>query len=220
MSLFATYSAENYEFILTPAGYIALIVIMLLAFSGIFFFRGSSQKQIKTKQLVVSALAMGLAVVASYLKLAHLPFGGSITLFSMFFICFIGTLYGTRIGILAAVAYGLLQLILDPYIYTPVQMLLDYPIAFGALGLSGIFSNKKHGLVLGYVTGVIGRLIFHIISGYIFFASFAPEGMNPFVYTVGYNASYIIPELIATVIVISIPAVSSGLLQIKKMAFE
>ena len=219
MSLFTTYSAENYEYSLTAAGYIALAVIMLLFLAGIFVF-SKSTKQLKTKQLVFSALAMALAMVTSYLKLASLPFGGSITLFSMFFICLIGYLYGTRVGLMTAIAYGFLQLIIDPYIYSPVQMLLDYPLAFGALGLSGIFSNKKHGLVLGYAIGVVGRYIFHVLSGYIFFASYAPEGMNPFLYTLTYNATYIVPELIATVILLSIPAVSKGLKQVKIMAFE
>lgn len=220
MSLFVTYSADDYEYLLTPAGYIALVVIMLLVLAGVFFFNKSSKSQLKTKQLVFSALAMGLGMVTSYLKIADLPFGGSITLFSMFFICFVGYLYGTRVGLTTAVAYGILQLIIDPYIYAPVQILLDYPLAFGALGLSGIFSGKKHGLVLGYIVGVIGRYLFHVLSGYIFFASYAPEGMNPLLYTLGYNATYIVPELVATVILLCIPAVSKGLLQVKKIAFE
>lgn len=220
MSLFVTYSADDYEYLLTPAGYIALVVIMLLVLAGVFFFNKSSKSQLKTKQLVFSALAMGLGMVTSYLKIADLPFGGSITLFSMFFICFVGYLYGTRVGLTTAVAYGILQLIIDPYIYAPVQILLDYPLAFGALGLSGIFSGKKHGLVIGYIVGVIGRYLFHVLSGYIFFASYAPEGMNPLLYTLGYNATYIVPELIATIIILCIPAVSKGLLQVKKIAFE
>lgn len=220
MSLFVTYSADDYEYLLTPAGYIALVVIMLLVLAGVFFFNKSSKSQLKTKQLVFSALAMALGMVTSYLKIADLPFGGSITLFSMFFICFVGYLYGTRVGLTTAIAYGILQLIIDPYIYAPVQILLDYPLAFGALGLSGIFSGKKHGLVIGYIVGVFGRYLFHVLSGYIFFASYAPEGMNPLLYTLGYNATYIVPELIATVIILCIPAVSKGLLQVKKIAFE
>lgn len=220
MSLFVTYSADDYEYLLTPAGYIALVVIMLLVLAGVFFFNKSSKSQLKTKQLVFSALAMGLGMVTSYLKIADLPFGGSITLFSMFFICFVGYLYGTRVGITTAIAYGILQLIIDPYIFAPVQILLDYPLAFGALGLSGIFSGKKHGLVIGYIVGVFGRYLFHVLSGYIFFASYAPEGMNPLLYTLGYNATYIVPELIATIVILCIPAVSKGLLQVKKIAFE
>lgn len=73
--------------------------------------------------------------------------GGSVTLFSMLFICCIGYWYGLRTGIMTGVAYGLLQLISDPYIISLPQMITDYILAFGALGLSGIFCNKKNGLV-------------------------------------------------------------------------
>lgn len=112
---------------------------------------------------------MALAMVTSFMKIVSLPFGGSITLFSMLFICLIGYVYGVRAGVMTGVAYGMLQLITGPYIFAPLQVLLDYPLAFGALGLSGLLSNKKHGLVTGYVVGVAGRYLCHVISGYIFF---------------------------------------------------
>lgn len=217
MSFFLTQGED--EFLLTPAGYIALIIIMLLIFGCIYLIKGDNKKT-SPKQLVFCAVAMALALVTSYLKVASLPFGGSITLFSMFFIVLIGYLYGPSIGITAGIAYGILQLIMEPYIYHPIQVLLDYPLAFGALGISGLFSNKKNGLVIGYLVGVIGRYIFHVLSGYIFFASYAPEGTNPLIYTLGYNATYIVPEMIATIIILLIPAVTKGISYIKKLAAE
>ncbi len=220
MSFFVTYSPEDYEYLLTPAGYIALIVLMLIVLSAVFFLSRSTRKQMKTRQLVISALAMALAMVTSYIKFASLPFGGSITLFSMFFICFIGYLYGLKAGLLTGIAYGILQLIIEPYIYSPVQMLMDYPLAFGALGLSGIFTAKKNGLIMGCILGMLGRYLFHVISGYIFFGSYAPEGMNPMVYTLGYNATYILPELAATIVLLCVPAIRKGLAQVKIMANE
>ena len=119
---------------------------------------------------------------------------------------------------MTGVAYGILQLIIEPYIYAPLQVLLDYPLAFGALGLSGFFSKKKFGLTTGVIVGILGRYICHVISGYVFFASYAPEGMNPMIYTLGYNATYIVPELIATVIVVSLPPVMKALKYVKTMA--
>lgn len=178
----------------------------------------SESKKFQTRQLVFCAGAMALAMVTSFIKFASLPFGGSITLFSMFFICLAGYLYGVKAGIMTGVAYGILQLITGPYIYAPLQVLLDYPLAFGALGLSGLFSNKKHGLITGYAAGVAGRYICHVISGYIFFASYAPEGKNPFIYTLSYNATYIVPELVFTVIVLMMPPVMSAIGQIKRQA--
>ncbi len=190
---------------------IAVLLIAMAAFSG-------SQRNVQVKQLTFSAMAVTLGIVTSFIKFAHLPFGGSITLFSMFFVCLIGYMYGTKAGIMTGIAYGLLQLIVDPMIMHPVQVLLDYPLAFGFLGATGVFSKAKNGLLKGYVFGVFGRYLCHVISGVIFFWMYAPEGMNTVVYSFGYNATYILPETIATVALLLVPAIQRGLLEVKRMA--
>ncbi|MDD3413212.1 MAG: energy-coupled thiamine transporter ThiT [Lachnospiraceae bacterium] len=220
MSFFLNYSAEDYEYLLTPAGYVLLTLIMLLVLLSTHFIERKKTPKMSTKSLVYCSAAMALATVTSFIKFGSLPFGGSITLFSMFFVCFIGYLYGPTIGITTGIAYGLLQLVVEPYIFHPLQVILDYPLAFGCLGLSGFFMSKKHGLAIGYVVAVIGRYLCHVVSGYLFFAEYAPENMNPFVYTLYYNATYLVPELILTLILLFIPAVMKGLGQVKKMATE
>lgn len=219
MSMFLIYDAENYEYILQPAGYglLALLLIGLLL-SIRFFGKNESSVPMKTKQLVFCAVSIALATVTSFIKLASLPFGGSITLFSMFFVSLIGYFYGTKTGLITGVAYGVLQLITGPYIYAPLQVIFDYPLAFGALGLSGFFRHKKHGLVIGYIAGVTGRYLCHVISGYIFFAEFAPEGMNPLIHTLSYNLTYILPEMLVTVLILYIPAVYQAVGQVKRQA--
>ena len=218
MSFFLTYDAENWEYHLTTPGYVVLVILMVAALVIPIVLSRKNSKKMSAKQLTFCAVAMALALVTSFIKVASLPMGGSITLFSMFFMCFIGYLYGPKIGIMTGVAYGILQLIIEPYIYAPLQVLLDYPLAFGALGLSGFFSKKKFGLTTGVIVGILGRYICHVVSGYVFFASYAPEGMNPMIYTLGYNATYIVPELIATVIVVSLPPVMKALKYVKTMA--
>ena len=218
MSFFLTYDAENWEYHLTTPGYVVLVILMVAALVIPIVLSRKNSKKMSAKQLTFCAVAMALALVTSFIKVASLPMGGSITLFSMFFMCFIGYLYGPKIGIMTGVAYGILQLIIEPYIYAPLQVLLDYPLDFGALGLSGFFSKKKFGLTTGVIVGILGRYICHVISGYVFFASYAPEGMNPMIYTLGYNATYIVPELIATVIVVSLPPVMKALKYVKTMA--
>ena len=218
MSFFLTYDAENWEYHLTTPGYVVLVILMVAALVIPIVLSRKNSKKMSAKQLTFCAVAMALALVTSFIKVASLPMGGSITLFSMFFMCFIGYLYGPKIGIMTGVAYGILQLIIEPYIYAPLQVLLDYPLAFGALGLSGFFSKKKFGLTTGVIVGILGRYICHVISCYVFFASYAPEGMNPMIYTLGYNATYIVPELIATVIVVSLPPVMKALKYVKTMA--
>ncbi len=169
------------------------------------------------KQLTFSALSIALAVVTSYIKFGSLPFGGSITLFSMFFICLTGYLFGTKAGLITGGAYGILQFIIEPYVFHPIQVLLDYPLAFGALGLAGVFCNSKAGLIKGVILGMAGRYICHVLSGYIFFADYAGSS-NSILYTLGYNATYIVPEMIATVILLLIPPVSNVLKEVKRMA--
>ena len=146
MSLFVQKVTDEWgtSYALTGLGYGALVALMIVLLLLACFLSG--EKKIKTKQLVFSAVAMALAMITSFLKLFDAPMGGSVTLFSMLFICCIGYWYGLRAGLMTGVAYGLLQLISDPYIISLPQMITDYLLAFGALGLSGLFCNKKNGL--------------------------------------------------------------------------
>lgn len=173
-----------------------------------------------TKKLVYSALGIALALVTSYIKLWEMPMGGSVTLLSMFFICLIGYWFDAGYGIVTGVAFGLLQFIIDPYMLSIPQVLFDYPLAFGALGLSGFFSNKKYGLQIGYVIGVAGRFLFSTLSGVIYFADYAPDGMNPWIYSMAYQGMYLGAEMILTLVLISIPVVSKALLRLKQQALE
>lgn len=212
----------NY-FELTGAGYGILIACMAALLLAACFLSGKTQegKKIKlgTKQLVFSSMAMALAMVTSMIKLVDMPMGGSVTLFSMFFICLIGYWYGLKGGLMTAVAYGFLQLIVDPYIISIPQMLTDYIFAFGALGLSGIFSKSRYGLLKGYVAGVLGRYFFTFLSGMIFFGSYASSyNMTAPVYSLVYNGSDIGLEALFTLMLAALPPVSRGLDRVRKMA--
>ncbi len=197
------------------------VIAVLLVVAAIMRHRNSDKKKsLTTRQLVYSAVAIALAVVCSMIKLFEMPMGGSVTLLSMLFVVLIAYWYGPYVGIMTAVAYGLVQFVTEPIFYTIPQMLLDYPLAFGALGLAGFFHKKKYGLQIGYLVGVVGRFIFATISGVVFFAAYAPEGMNPLVYSMGYQASYLVPEAVVTLIIISIPPVAKALAHVKKQAVE
>lgn len=173
-----------------------------------------------TKKLVYSALGIALALVTSYIKLWEMPMGGSVTLLSMLFVCLIGYWFGLKYGLITGIAFGLLQFIINPYMLSIPQVILDYPFAFGALGLSGLFCNKKFGLQIGYVVGVVGRFVCSTLSGVIFFANYAPKGMNPWVYSIAYQGSYIGAELVLTLIIISIPPVANALSLVKSKTKE
>ncbi len=216
-------SWEEDVFQLTPAGIITVVVLIiaLIALALILQPKDVKSKKFTTKQLVFSAVAMALATVTSMLKIFEFPMGGSVTLFSMFFVVLIGYWYGPKAGLMTGFAYGLLQFVLDPVFYSVPQMIVDYPLAFGALGLSGFFSNKKYGLQIGYVAGILGRFVFAFLSGLLFFAAYAEgSGMSAPLYSFCYNGSYIAAEGIITLIILCIPPVANGLKYVKKMALE
>lgn len=179
-------------------------------------------KPFQAKSLAFSGIMIALATVISVcIKLPSLPLGGSVTLFSMLIICLIGYCYGPVVGLTAAFAYGILQFIVGPYVVHPIQVILDFPLAFGALGLSGLFYQSKHGLIKGYCVGVLGRFIVHCISGVIFYTEYVGNfgGDVAAIWTgIVYNMTYIVPEFVATIILLAIPAVRNTLAHIKQIA--
>lgn len=182
----------------------------------------SKERKITTKQIVFAAMAIALAaIVATVIKLPSLPNGGSVTLFSMLLVTMVGYWYGPMVGITAAIGFGILQFITGPYVVHPIQVILDYPLAFGALGISGFFSGKKNGLLKGYIAGVLGRFFFASVSGLIFYTVYVEslgENMVAVWASLVYNMTYILPEAAITILLISIPAVKTALGKIKEMA--
>ena len=157
------------------------------------------QKQGKAdvRALTYGALCMAMSFVLSYIKLYSMPLGGSVTLASMLPLLWYSNKFGVRSGLIAGAAYGLLQLIQKPEIYHWVQVLLDYPLAFAALGLAGCVKN----LQLGSLIGVAGRWVCHILSGAIFFAEWVPAGWaNAWVYSAAYNGAYLLVDLVICIV--------------------
>ena len=216
----------------TTLGNVLLVIVLIALLCGaVWFARKYAVKQtspdtaVKTsrltvKQLAFCAVSIALATVLSNIKLFHFPTGGSITLLSMLVICLPGYFFGLGAGLMSAVAYGVLQLLIDPYVLYPMQLVIDYLLAFGALGLSGLFTNAKAGLIKGYIAGILGRYVFVVISGWIFFGSYAWEGWGAFAYSLVYNGIYIFAEAIVTIIILSIPAVRNSIARVKVMAIS
>ncbi len=202
---------------LTTAGYV-LTAVAVFALLIVISALANKNKKVSAKQLAFAAVALALATVCSNIRLFRLPMGGAITLFSMLFVTLIGYWYGSAVGLMAGVAYGLLQMIFDTYVVSLPQVLLDYPLAFGALGLSGFFSEKKNGLIIGYLVAITGRFFFSVLSGVVFFGMYAPEGMSPLAYSAAYNGSIMYGEGILTIIILMIPAVKSALATVKDQA--
>jgi thiamine transporter len=158
------------------------------------------RKSILSTKVIAEIVAfVALASALSYVKIFSLPQGGSVTAGSMVPILWLALRRGPKIGIFSATVYGCVQLVIEPFIYHPAQVLLDYPLAFGMLGLAGFFQKRPF---LGVNVGIAGRFIMHFISGVVFFGSYAPEGMSPIVYSAIYNGGYLLPELVISIYIV------------------
>ena len=200
----------------TTLGNVCLVIlILILLFLAAGFIRKRSKK-LSVQQLAFCAVSIALGTVLSNIKVFSFPTGGSITLLSMLIICLPGYWFGMGAGILTGIAYGVLQMLFDPYILFPAQLVVDYLLAFGALGLSGLFYKRKNGLIPGYVVAVLGRDAFAVLSGWLFFGIYAWEGWNPLPYSLVYNAIYIFAEAGVTIVVLLLPPVRKALDMVKK----
>lgn len=224
MSHFIT--SEDGYYALTKAGYISLVILLVFVMLVTAFIVDKKQasRKFNTKQLTFAGIALALAFVTSYIKY-ELPMGGSVTLFSMFFICCTGYFYGVKVGITTAFAYSILEFMQTgaSYFLTPFQVCCDYFFAFTALGIAGIWYTKKHGLTIGYIAACLARGLFHTIGGYLYWMDYMPEWFPKSltsVYSIIYNYSYILTEMIITLIVINLPPVKKALEKVKEIALS
>ena len=197
----------------------------------------------RTQAITVSAIMIAFAVAISAICAAipflNLPFGGGFTIASMLPIILVAYMFGTKWGILTAFTYSIMQMLLGfntvSSFFLPgdsqmlwyraiIVCLIDYVIAYTVLGLGGIFRKKfspTKAIVLGSVFAISLRYLAHIISGAIFFGSwaewfFTQEGFYSWgqsildtfsggslalIYSIIYNGTYMIPEIIITAIV-------------------
>jgi thiamine transporter len=158
------------------AGLVILIVVLIRV----------KKVKLDTRAITYIGIALALATILKMLRLYHFPEGGSITMGSMIPILLMAFFYGPEIGFLTGFLYGIITLILDPYILHPIQVLFDYPLPFIALGLAGYFRNHKFP---GAIVAIVARYLCHFISGVAFFGSFAPEGMSPVIYSLSVNGT-------------------------------
>ena len=197
MGLLPERSVFMNELLTHPAAAFALIGVLTLILGGLYF----RHVHLSTRTLVNMSLMLAITVVLHQIKLFHMSQGGSVTAGSMVPLLFIAYRYGAGIGSLAGFLYGLINLLSNPFIVHPVQVLFDYPLPYMAMGLAGLW--KEH-LYAGTALAFTGRFICHFISGVVFFASYAPQGMNPMVYSFTANAAYLLPEFIICCIILKL----------------
>lgn len=177
------------EIFAQPMVLLSLLGVLVMAVSLLRI----RQEKIDLRVLVTTAMLLALAVVLEQVRLFHMPQGGSVTAGAMVPLLFIAYRFGVGTGLLAGFVYGIINMVQDPFILHPVQVLFDYPLPFMAMGLAGLM--RQH-LYLGTAMAFCARFLCHFISGFVFFASYAPEGMSPVMYSLIFNVTYLVPEML------------------------
>lgn len=162
----------------------------------------------RVKVLVECAVMVALATVLSLIKLYELPYGGSVTAASMLPILIIAYRHGTGVGLGTALVYGVIQQLLSlktlgyvsTWQSTVAVIMLDYVVAFAVIGLGGIFRKKGRSAASAILWGgffvCILRYICHVISGATVWAGISIPTKAALIFSLSYNATYMIPETI------------------------
>lgn len=157
----------------------------------------------KTRMIAEAGVAIAIAQVLSFITLFHMPQGGSIKAASMVPLMIFAYRWGGTRGILAGVVYGVLHFLLGfKSSIHYLSIILDYLVAYGVIGVCGYFKDNIVGLVSGSIIAIAFRWLASVTSGAVVFASYAPQGQNPWIYSMIYNASYMIPDGIINIIVL------------------
>ncbi len=166
-------------------------------------------KKWNTRKLVEAGIMLALSMILSQIKVYRAINGGSVTAGSMIPVMIFAMRWGASSGIIVGASFGILKMIFGGWIYSPIQAILEYPMAFGFLGLAGIFSNQLDPrvnsnyfkLIISIFMSIAGRFICHLLAGVIFFGDTLPEGINVWYSSALYQSTYLIPEFIISVLI-------------------
>ncbi|MDO4867221.1 MAG: energy-coupled thiamine transporter ThiT, partial [Clostridia bacterium] len=219
------------------------VVIAALVVAAILLALSTKNAKWNSRQISMGAMCIAIAFVLSCIRLFRMPQGGSITPAAMLPLILFMVACGPLKGFVVGCAYGLLQLITDPYVIHPIQLLVDYPLAYGAMILGCLAMPRQKegskllkltddkGTTTGYVESMptrmsirlpiavllagIGRYIMAVLSGAIFFSEYAGE-QNAWVYSLVYNISYLGPDTLVCMLIACIPGMPRLVEMIRK----
>lgn len=191
------------KFAETP-GRVWIAVAALAAIAAILIAVSRSSKRWNSKMVAMGALSIALSFVLSCIRLFRMPTHGSVTPGSMLPLMLFAASYGIGPGLLAGLAYGVLQYFQDPQWLNTWQFIFDYLIAFSALGLAGIaWKKSSKWLYLSIPIAVLGRAVSAILAGIMWAYEYFDYGLkignmefsSPILYSIVYNGVYLIPEM-------------------------
>ena len=172
-----------------------IILVVLVALAAVLLGITRTGKKWNAKMLSYGALSIALSFVLSCIRLYRMPQGGSVTPASMLPLMLFAAAYGVGPGMLAGLAYGVLQYLQGGWFANIWQFALDYLLAFAALGLVGLFrSDKKPWLLyVGMVVAALGRALSATLAGILFWDT-APLA------SLIYNGTYLIPDTLICIL--------------------
>lgn len=210
-------TTENAMLYVSAAALIAVIAVVAV-FTGRSFKNGYDSKSI-----AYAAVCIAASFALSYIKFFQMPQGGSITLVSLLPLMIYSYMFGVKKGVAAGAVYGVLQAVQDPWIIHPAQFFLDYPIAFAAAGLAGIFARLKQleklpqvQFALGAVAATVLRFASHVLAGVFAFSEYSTLD-NVWAYSMAYNSFVFVDIAITVVAGAIIFSVKSFAAQVKRI---
>ncbi|HET7522117.1 MAG TPA: energy-coupled thiamine transporter ThiT [Bacillales bacterium] len=156
-----------------------------------------------------TAVMVAVAAILGFLKFdAPWAYGGSVSI-EMLPIVLMAFRYGLKGGLITGFIYGFVDFLIEPVFAHPIQMLLDYPVAFMLVGFAGLVKPKPDSskrrigttIVIGTLIGTGCRFVSHFVSGIVWWGQYAPEGTPVWIYSLVYNAGYLIPSFVLTAVV-------------------
>ena len=183
-------------------------LVAVLVVAAIALFASARNVKWNSHQLAMGAMCIAISFVLSMIRLFRMPQGGSITPASMLPLVMFTMACGPLKGFIVGCACGLLHLVSNPYIIHPIQMLVDYPLAYGAVALSYVAAllpvDKRWKLPIAALFGGLGRYSMEVLSGVVFFAEYAGD-QNALVYSLLYNLGSRGPDTLVCAAVACIP---------------
>lgn len=210
-------TTENAMLYVSAAALIAVIAVIAV-FTGRSFKNGYDSKSI-----AYAAVCIAASFALSYIKFFQMPQGGSITLVSLLPLMIYSYMFGVKKGVAAGAVYGVLQAVQDPWIIHPAQFFLDYPIAFAAAGLAGVFARLKPleklpqvQFALGAAAATVLRFASHVLAGVFAFSEYSTLD-NVWAYSMAYNSFVFVDIAITVVAGAIIFSVKSFAAQVKRI---
>lgn len=191
--------AESMKEVKAVPIWLQIVILAVIILGGVFLLFKS--KKFTARELSIGALSIAMAFILSYIKIS-LPQGGSISAASMLPIIAFAWAFGPAAGILVGFIYGCMQLLQGMWILHPAQVALDYLLPFAFLGFAA-FSKKN--LQVGIVIACVARFLSHYVSGLIFWRIYAPADQPVAIYSLIYNGTYMLPEMIICLVLSFIP---------------